>query len=78
MSSRTLAISKKWNGMEEWRRETHGESPGVHDTLRIRVCAAHMGGFWVLNSLNNGPFFDRFSLKHGWAFQKLVKIVKSG
>ena len=30
--------------------------------LRIRVCAAHMGGFWGQNSLNKGPFVGRFSI----------------
>ena len=28
--------------------------------LRVRVCAAHMGGFFGQNSLNKGPFFSRF------------------
>ena len=34
--------------------------------LRVWVCAAHMGGFWVQNSLYNDPFFGRFSLNMGW------------
>ena len=29
---------------------------------RVRVCAAHMGGFSVQDSLNKGPFFGTFSL----------------
>ena len=33
--------------------------------LRVRVCAAHMGGFLVQNSLNKGSFFGRFSLNMG-------------
>ena len=28
--------------------------------LRVRVCAAHKGGFLGQNSLNKGPFFGRF------------------
>ena len=27
---------------------------GVHNMLRVRVCAAHMGGFWAPKSLNKG------------------------
>ena len=36
-----------------------------HNMLRVRVSAAHMGGFWVQNSVNKGPFFARFSLNMG-------------
>ena len=39
---------------------------GVHNMLRVRVCAAHMGGFLGRNSLNKGPFFGRFSINMGW------------
>ena len=38
---------------------------GVHNMFRVRVCAAHMGGFWAPNSLNKGPFFGRFSISKG-------------
>ena len=37
----------------------------VHNMLRVRVCAAHMGGFLGRNSLNKGPFFGRFSINMG-------------
>ena len=34
-------------------------------------------GFWVQNSLNKGPFFERFSLfSRNW--QKLSKLSKMG
>ena len=35
-----------------------GMSPGgtVHNMLRVWLCAAHMGGFWAQNSLNNSLF----------------------
>ena len=45
--------------------------------LRVRVCTAHMGGFFVTNSLNNGPFIGRFSLNMGGFsrnWQRLPKI----
>ena len=34
---------------------------GVYNMFRVRVCAAHMGGFLGQNSLNNGPFSPDFS-----------------
>ena len=40
---------------------------GVHNMLRVRVCAAHMGGFL-------GPKFS----KQGSLFPKLAKIAKNG
>ena len=44
--------------------------------LRVRVCAAHMGGFLVQNSLNKGPFFGRFSLSKGGFPRNSQNIVK--
>ena len=42
------------------------------------MCRAYMGGFWVKNSLNKGPFRQIF-LKHGCVFQKLAKkMLKIG
>ena len=32
---------------------------------RVRVCAAHKGGFLGRNSLNKGPFFGRLSIDVG-------------
>ena len=34
---------------------------GVHNMLRVRLCAAHMGGFFGQNTLNKGPFSADFS-----------------
>ena len=45
--------------------------------LRVRVYAAHMGGFLGPNSLNKGPFFDRFSLKMGGFPRNWQNIVKN-
>ena len=36
------------------------------------MCRAHVGGFWVQNSLNKGPLRQIF-LKHGCVFKKLAK-----
>ena len=46
--------------------------------LRVRVCAAHMGGFWAPDSLNKGPFFGRFSLNKGGLSENWQKIAKNG
>ena len=46
--------------------------------LRVRVCAAHMGGFLGPNSLNKGPFFRRFSLNMGELSRNWRKIAKHG
>ena len=46
--------------------------------LRVRVCAAHMGGFWIHNSLNKGPFFGRISLDLDGLSRNWRKIVKYG
>ena len=46
--------------------------------LRVRVCAAHMGGFLGQNSLNKGPFFGRFSIKMGGLSRNWQKIAKNG
>ena len=40
----------------------------VHNIMRVRVCAAHIGGrggCWTLDSLNKGQFLGRFSLYMG-------------
>ena len=44
----------------------------------VRVCAAHMGGFLGQNSLNNGPFFGRFSINMGALSRNWRKIAKNG
>ena len=46
--------------------------------LRVRVCAAHMGGFLGLNSLNKGPFFGRFSINMGGLSRNWRKMAKNG
>ena len=42
--------------------------------LRVRVCAAHMGGFWGQSSLDKGPFFGRFSMNMGELSRSWRKI----
>ena len=51
---------------------------GVHNILKVRVCAAHMGGFLGPNSLNKGPFFSRFSLNMCGLSRNWRKIVNKG
>ena len=47
---------------------------GVHNMLRVQVCAAH--GIWVgfdPKILQKGSLFHLLFLKHRWVFQKLAK-----
>ena len=46
--------------------------------LRVRVCAAHMGGFLGPKFSKQGSPFRQIFHKHGWAFQKLAKVAKNG
>ena len=46
--------------------------------LRVRVFAAHMGGFLGRNSLNKGPFFGRFSINMGGSSRNGEKEPKMG
>ena len=46
--------------------------------LRVRVCAAHMGGFLSRNCLDKGPFFGRFSMNMGGLSKNWQKIAKNG
>ena len=51
---------------------------GGNNMLRVRVCAAHMGGFLGPKFSKQGSLFQQIFLKHGWFFQKLAKNVKNG
>ena len=44
--------------------------------LRVRVCAAHMGGFLGQTFSRQGSLFRQIFHKHGWVFQKLAKNSK--
>ena len=46
--------------------------------MRVRVCAAHMGGFSVQNSLNRSPFLGRFSLNMDGFSRNRKKWSKMG
>ena len=46
--------------------------------LRVRVCAAHMGGFLDPIFSKQGSLFRQIFHEHEWVFQKLAKIVKNG
>ena len=46
---------------------------GVHNMLRVRVCAAHMGGFLGPKFSKQGSLFRQIFHKQGWVIQKLAK-----
>ena len=41
--------------------------------LRVRVCAANMGGLFGPKFSKQGSLFWQIFNKHGWVFQKLAK-----
>ena len=49
---------------------------GVHNMLRVWVCAAHMGGFLGPKFSKQGFIFRQISHKQGWVIQKLAKNSK--
>ena len=51
---------------------------GVHNMLRVRVCAAHMGGFLGPKFSKQGSIFRQIFHKQGWIIQKLAKNSKNG
>ena len=55
-----------------------GGGGGIHNMLRVRVCAPNMGGFSGQNSLNTGPFFGRFVINMGGLSRNWRKITKNG
>ena len=59
-------------------RKGIGLQGGVHNMLRVRVCAAHMGGFLGPKFSKQGSLFRQTFLKQGWVVQKLAKIAKKG
>ena len=46
--------------------------------LRVRVCAAHMGGFLGPKFSKQGSLFRQIFHKQGWVIQILVKNSKDG
>ena len=61
-----------------WIKKLFPGRGGVHNMLRVWVCATHMGGFLGQNSLNKGPFFGRFSINKGGFSRNWQKIAKNG
>ena len=55
-----------------------GWGGGVHNMLRARVCAAHMGGFLGLKFSKKGSLFGRFSLIKGGLSRNWQKLQKIG
>ena len=50
---------------------------GVHNMLRVRVCAAHMGGFLGPKFSKQWSLFRQIFLKQGWVIQELSKNSKN-
>ena len=46
--------------------------------LRVRVCAAHMDGFFGPKFSKQGSPFRQIFHKHGWVIQKLAKTSQNG
>ena len=46
--------------------------------LRVRVCAAHMGGILGPKFSKQGSLFRQIFHKQGWVIQKSVKMAKKG
>ena len=46
---------------------------GVNNMLMVRVCAAHMGGFFGPKFSKQGSLFRQIFHNNGWVIQKLAK-----
>ena len=46
--------------------------------LRVRACAAHMGGFLGPKLSKKGSLFPQIFHRQGWVIQELAKIAKNG
>ena len=57
-------------------KNSNNNLEGVHNMLRVRVCAAHMGGFLGPKFSKQGSLFRQIFLKQGWVIQKLAKNSK--
>ena len=57
-------------------KNSNNNPEGVHNMLRVRVCAAHMGGFLGPKFSKQGSLFRQIFLKQGWVIQKLAKNSK--
>ena len=51
---------------------------GVHNMLRVRVCAAYMGGFLGPKFSKQGSLFRQIFLKQGGLSRNRRKIAKNG
>ena len=50
---------------------------GVHIMLRVRVCAAHMGGFLGPKFSKQGSLFGRFSINKGGLSRNWRNVAKN-
>ena len=66
-----------WNTVDGQKlMENSPGGGGVHNMLRVRVCAAHMGGFLGPKFSRQGSLFRQIFLKQGWVIQKFAKNSK--
>ena len=62
----------------EAKGQTRGGGGGVHNMLRVRVCATHMGGFLGPKFSKQGSPFRQISLNKGGLSRNWRKIAKNG
>ena len=81
--TRSSKLNDAWNHAKGRKHSTMGDTytstrgGGVHNMLRVRVCAAHMGGFLGPKFSKQGSLFRQIFLKQGWLIQKLAKNSKN-
>ena len=75
-----LSDPEPWRGSRgtplEKFESTLSRGGGVHNMLRVRVCAAHMGGFLGPKFSKQGSLFRQIFHKQGWVIQKMAKNGK--
>ena len=67
-----------FDGLALFRLYQREKTPrGVHNMLRVRVCAAHIGGFLAQISLHKGHLFRQIFFEHGCVCRNWQKSVKN-
>ena len=76
-------VACQWKLIERalWNHKGITKGPvggGVHSMLRVRVCAAHMGGVLGPKFSKQGSLFRQIFHKRGLVIQNLAKNSKNG
>ena len=80
----SVCLERKWAqaaNLRNFHRSFENEMPGgrgVHNNLRVRVYAAHMGGFLGPKFSKQRSLFRQIFHKQGWVIKKLAKDSKTG